>query len=107
MPLAIRACCRLARPRVNLLGPQYGVTARSWCTLHDAHCALPCSKMAAGAASGQTATRPKQVPFCLTQHCSRNSVPQAHLVRIVASGGGRAVGMRRAQSAIGHKRSVD
>jgi len=32
--------------------PQYGVAARSWCTLHDAHCALSCSKMAAGAASG-------------------------------------------------------
>ena len=26
--------------------------------LHDAHCALSCKKMAAGAASGQTATRP-------------------------------------------------
>jgi hypothetical protein len=28
----------------NILGPQSGVAARSWCTLHDAHCALSCEK---------------------------------------------------------------
>ena len=44
--------------RARAILPQYGVAARSWSTLHDAHCALSCSKMAAGAASGQTATGP-------------------------------------------------
>ena len=41
--------------------PQYGVAARSCSTLHDAHCALSCNKMAAGAASGQTATGPRRL----------------------------------------------